>query len=73
MSKVEQIESRVRYCAFKKTIKIMLTPTDIIDDLKAQLSRPDPKSEQPVLRCWLSHLSFIGDQIFSFRMPGCYK
>jgi len=30
------IEGRVRYSAFKKTIKVMITPTGSLDDLKAQ-------------------------------------
>jgi len=38
MSEVAQIEGRVRYSAFKKTIKVMITLTDTIDDLKAQLN-----------------------------------
>ncbi|KEH27472.1 hypothetical protein MTR_5g413315 [Medicago truncatula] len=40
MSEVVKIESRVRYSAFKKTIKVMKTPTDSLDDLnlKAQLN-----------------------------------
>jgi len=37
MSKVAKIEGRVRYSAFKKTVKVMITPTDSPDDLKAQL------------------------------------
>jgi len=39
MSKVAQIEIRVRYFAFKKTIKVIITLTDTVDDLKAQLSK----------------------------------
>nr|ABN05828.1 hypothetical protein MtrDRAFT_AC148918g25v2 [Medicago truncatula] len=39
MFDVAQIEGRVRYSAFKKTIKVMLTPTDTIDDFKAQLNK----------------------------------
>ncbi|AET01106.1 hypothetical protein MTR_8g005080 [Medicago truncatula] len=38
MSEVAQIEGRVRYSAFKKTVKVMITPTDSLDDLKAQLN-----------------------------------
>jgi len=38
MSEVAKIEGRVRYCAFKKTIKDMITPTDSLDDLKAQFN-----------------------------------
>jgi len=38
MSEVAKIEGRVRYAAFKKTIKVMITPTDSLDDLKAQLN-----------------------------------
>jgi len=38
MSEVAKIEGRNRYSAFKKTIKIMITPTDSLDDLKAQLN-----------------------------------
>jgi len=38
MSEVENIEGQVRYSAFKKTIKVMITPTDSLDDLKAQLN-----------------------------------
>ncbi|KEH17978.1 hypothetical protein MTR_8g409320 [Medicago truncatula] len=37
MSEVAKIEGRVRYFAFKKTIKVMITPMDSLDDLKAQL------------------------------------
>jgi len=38
MSGVAKIEGRVRYSAFKKTIKVMITPIDSLDDLKAQLN-----------------------------------
>ena len=38
MSEVARIEGRVRYCSFKKTVKVMITPTDSIDDLKTQLN-----------------------------------
>jgi len=38
MSRVSKIEGRVRYSAFKKTIKVMITPTDSLDDLKAQVN-----------------------------------
>jgi len=38
MYEVEKIEGRVRYSAFKKTTKVMITPTDSLDDLKAQLN-----------------------------------
>ena len=38
MSEVAKIEGWVRYSAFKKTIKVMITPTDSLDDLKAQLN-----------------------------------
>ena len=38
MYEVSQIEGRVRYFAFKKTIKVMITLTYTIDDLKAQLN-----------------------------------
>ena len=38
MSEVTKIEDRVRYSTFKKTIKVMITPTDSLDDLKTQLS-----------------------------------
>ncbi|AES61994.1 hypothetical protein MTR_1g092520 [Medicago truncatula] len=38
MSEVAQIEGRVRYSAFKKTVKVMITPTDSLDNLKAQLN-----------------------------------
>jgi len=38
MSEVAKIEGRVRYSAFKKTIKVMITPTDSLDDLKTQLN-----------------------------------
>ncbi|KEH16354.1 hypothetical protein MTR_0219s0100 [Medicago truncatula] len=38
MSEVAKIEGRVRYSAFKKTIKVMITPTDSLDDLKAQFN-----------------------------------
>ena len=36
MSEVVKFDGRVRYSAFKKTIKVMITPTDSLDDLKAQ-------------------------------------
>jgi len=36
MSEVAKIEGRVRYSAFKKTIKVTITPADSLDDLKAQ-------------------------------------
>jgi len=39
MYEVAQIEGRFRYSAFKKTIKVMLTLTDNIDDLKTQLNK----------------------------------
>jgi len=32
MSEVAKIEGRVRYFAFKNTIKVMITPTDSLDD-----------------------------------------
>ncbi|AES63352.1 hypothetical protein MTR_2g007820 [Medicago truncatula] len=35
---VAQIEGRVRYSVFKKTVKVMITSTDSLDDLKAQLN-----------------------------------
>jgi len=38
MFEVAKIEGRVRYSAFKKTIKVMITPTDSLDDLKAQVN-----------------------------------
>jgi len=38
MCKVAKIEGCVRYPAFKKTIKVMITPTDTLDYLKAQLN-----------------------------------
>jgi len=38
MSEVAKIEGRVRYSAFKKTIKVMITPTNYLDDLKAQFN-----------------------------------
>jgi len=38
MSEVAQIEDLVMYSSFEKTIKIMITPTDTIDDLKTQLN-----------------------------------
>ena len=38
MSEVAKIKGRVRYAAFKKTIKVMIRPTDSLDDLKAQLN-----------------------------------
>jgi len=34
-----QIEGHVTYSAFKKTIKVFLTPTDTLDDLKTQLNK----------------------------------
>ncbi|AET03635.1 hypothetical protein MTR_8g073970 [Medicago truncatula] len=36
MYEVAKIEGRVRYSAFKKIIKVMITPTDTLDDLMAQ-------------------------------------
>jgi len=38
MSEVAKIEGGVRYSSFKTTIKVMITPTDTLDDLKAQLN-----------------------------------
>ncbi|KEH28968.1 hypothetical protein MTR_4g019650 [Medicago truncatula] len=38
MSEVAKIKDRVRYSAFKKTIKVMITPTDSLDDLKAHIN-----------------------------------
>ncbi|KEH38309.1 hypothetical protein MTR_2g067670 [Medicago truncatula] len=38
MSEVAQIEGHVRYSAFKKTVKVMITPTNSLDDLKTQLN-----------------------------------
>jgi len=38
MSEVAKIEGRVRYSSFKKTVKVMITPTDSLDDLNAQLN-----------------------------------
>ena len=38
MFEVAKIEGRVRYSAFKKTVKVMITLTDSLDDLKAQLN-----------------------------------
>jgi len=38
MSEVAKIEGRVRYSAFKKTVKVMITSMDSLDDLKAQLN-----------------------------------
>ena len=38
MSQVAKIEGLVRYSAFKKTIKVTITPTDSLDDLKAQFN-----------------------------------
>jgi hypothetical protein len=38
MFEVAKIEGRVRYSVFKKTIKVMITPTHTLDDLKAQLN-----------------------------------
>ena len=36
MPEVAKIEGRVRYSSFKKTVKVIITPTDSLDDLKAQ-------------------------------------
>jgi len=38
MFEVAKIEGRIQYSAFKKTIKVMITSTDSLDDLKAQLN-----------------------------------
>jgi len=38
MSEVAKIEGCVRYSAFKKMVKVMITLTDSLDDLKAQLN-----------------------------------
>ncbi|KEH22569.1 hypothetical protein MTR_7g055613 [Medicago truncatula] len=38
MFEVAKIEVRVRYFTFKKTIKVMITLTDSLDDLKTQLN-----------------------------------
>jgi len=39
MSQNAQIEGRGIYSAFRKTIKVFLTPTDTLDDLKTQLNK----------------------------------
>jgi len=39
MSQNAEIEGHVRYSAFKKTIKIVLTSTDTMDDLKTQINK----------------------------------
>jgi len=39
LSQYVEIEGHVTYSAFKKTIKIFLTPTDTLDDLKTQLNK----------------------------------
>ena len=39
MSQNVQIEGHVTYYAFKKTIKVFLTLTDTLDDLKMQLNK----------------------------------
>ena len=38
MSEVTKIKGRVRYSSLKKTVKVMITLTDSLDDLKAQLN-----------------------------------
>jgi len=38
MSEVAKIEGRIRYSTFKKTVKVMITSMDSLDDLKAQLN-----------------------------------
>jgi len=38
MTEVAKIEGRVKYSAFKKTINVMIMPTDSLDVLKAQLN-----------------------------------
>jgi len=38
MFEVAKIEGQVKYSAFIKTIKVMITLTDSLDDLKAQLN-----------------------------------
>jgi len=39
MSQNAQIKGHRTYSAFKKTIKVFLTPTDTFDDLKTQLNQ----------------------------------
>jgi len=38
MSWVAKIEGHVRYSSLKKTVKVMITPTNSLDDLKTQLN-----------------------------------
>jgi len=38
MSEVAKIEGRIRYSSLKKTVEVMITPTDSLDNLKAQLN-----------------------------------
>jgi hypothetical protein len=38
MSEVAKTEGHVRYSSLKKKVKVMITPTDSLDDLKAQLN-----------------------------------
>jgi hypothetical protein len=53
MYDVTKIEGCVRYSAFKKTIKVIITPTDSLDDLKAQLN---PYFEHPGENQYTRHL-----------------
>jgi len=39
MSKDAEVETHVRYFAFKRTIEVFLAATDKLDELKAQLNR----------------------------------
>jgi len=39
ISQNAQTKGHVQYSAFKKTITVFLTPTDILDDLKTQLNK----------------------------------
>ena len=38
MSEVAKIEGRIWYSSLKKTVEVMITPTDSLDNLKAQLN-----------------------------------
>jgi len=38
MFEVAKIEGRVRYSSLEKTVKVMIMPTDSLNDLKAQFN-----------------------------------
>ncbi|KEH30679.1 hypothetical protein MTR_4g478250 [Medicago truncatula] len=51
MYEVAKIEGRVRYSSFKKRIKVMMTPTDSLDDLKTQQLTADRILKSAAVYC----------------------